>query len=124
MWICDIAHLSFVANLVACIEMSEGFVNVGRVVEFPEGSLKKVVVSGEDVLVICLGGKLYAIANGCTHRGGPLNEGELENGWVVCPWHGGKFDVVTGKVVSPPPMRDVASFEVRIEGAEVFLKRK
>jgi nitrite reductase/ring-hydroxylating ferredoxin subunit len=104
--------------------MSEGFVSVGRVAEFPEGSLKKVVLNGEDVLVTCLGGKLYAIANGCTHRGGPLNEGELENGRVVCPWHGGKFDVSTGKVVSPPPMKDAASFEVRIDGTDVLLKRK
>ena len=104
--------------------MSEGFVNVGRVADFPEGSLKKVAVSGEDVLVVCLGGRLYAIANSCTHRGGPLNEGELEDGKVVCPWHGGQFDLATGKVVSPPPMKDATSFEVRIDGADVFLKRK
>ena len=107
-----------------CIGMNEGFVKVGQVVDFPDGSLKKVSVDGEDVLVVCLSGKLYALANVCTHRGGPLNEGELEDGKVVCPWHGGQFDVATGKVVAPPPMKDLASLEVRIEGTDVLLKRK
>jgi nitrite reductase/ring-hydroxylating ferredoxin subunit len=104
--------------------MSDGYLNVGRIVDFPDGSLKKVVVSGEEVVVACLRGKLYAVSNSCTHRGGPLNEGELENGNIVCPWHGGKFDVATGKVVSPPPMKDVASFDIRIEGTDVLLKKK
>jgi nitrite reductase/ring-hydroxylating ferredoxin subunit len=105
-------------------DMSEGYVNVGRVADFPDGSLKKVVLSGEDVLVACLGGKFYAISNSCTHRGGPLNEGKLEDGKVVCPWHGGQFDVATGKVVTPPPMKDAVAFDVRIEGTNVLLKRR
>ena len=103
--------------------MSEGFVKVGRVADFPDGSLKKVVMGGEEVLIASQGGKLYAISNGCTHRGGPLDEGEVEDGKVVCPWHGGQFDLATGKVVSPPPMKDAVSYEVRVEGTDVFLKK-
>jgi nitrite reductase/ring-hydroxylating ferredoxin subunit len=103
--------------------MSEG-VNVGQVADFPSGSLKKVMVGDEEVVVANVGGKLFAITNKCTHRGGPLNEGELEGSTIVCPWHGGKFDVTEGKVVSPPPMKDEASFNVRIEGTKVLLKKK
>ncbi len=104
--------------------MSEGFVKVGPLTDFPVGSLKKVSVSGEDVLVVNVGGTLYAMTNTCTHRGGPLDEGEVEGSTVTCPWHGGQFDVRTAKVVGPPPMRDEVSFEVHVEGAEVLLKRK
>jgi len=104
--------------------MSEGYVKVGQVAEFPAGSLKKVVFGGEDVLVANVGGKIYAITNTCTHRGGPLNEGELEGSTVICPWHGGQFDVTTGKVVGPPPMKDEIPFDVRIEGSDVLMKRK
>jgi nitrite reductase/ring-hydroxylating ferredoxin subunit len=104
--------------------MGDGYVKVGRVGDFPMGILKKVVVGGEDVVVGNVGGKLYAIVNKCTHRGGPLNEGELEGSTITCPWHGGQFDITTGKVLGPPPMRDEASFDVRIEGSDVLLKKK
>jgi len=104
--------------------MREGCVKVGQAVEFPVSSLKKVVFGGEDVLVANVGGKLYAIPNTCTHRGGPLDEGELEGNIVICPWHGGQFDVTTGKVVGPPPTKDEILFDVRVEGSDVMLKRK
>lgn len=104
--------------------MSDGFVKVGRIEEFLEGKLKKVQVAGEDVVVANVGGKIYAIAGSCTHRGGPLDEGELEGTIVICPWHGGQFDITTGKVVSPPPTKDEAPFDVQISGSDVLLKKK
>ena len=97
---------------------------VGRVDDFPAESLKKVVFGGEDIVVANVGGKLYAMTNTCTHRGGPLDEGELEGNTVICPWHGGGFDVTTGKVVGPPPARDEVPFDVRVEGSDVLLKRR
>ena len=104
--------------------MSEEYVKVGQMAEFPVGSLKKIAFGGEDILVANVGGKLYAIANTCTHRGGPLDEGELEGNNVICPWHGGQFDVTTGKVVGPPPTKDEILFDVRVEGSDVLMKRK
>jgi len=104
--------------------MGDGYVKVGRLSDFPSGSLKKVVVAGEDVVVGNVDGKLYAIAGKCTHRGGPLNEGELEGNTVTCPWHGGQFDLATGKVLAPPPLKDEPSFDVRIEASDVLLKKK
>jgi nitrite reductase/ring-hydroxylating ferredoxin subunit len=104
--------------------MSDGYVKVGQVGDFPAGSLKKVVVNGEDVVVGNVGGKLYAIGDRCTHRGGPLNEGELEGTTVTCPWHGGQFDLANGKVLGPPPLEDEMSFDVMIEASSVLLKKK
>lgn len=104
--------------------MSNGYASVGQLTDFPPGSMKKVIVAGEDVLIGNLGGKLYAITNKCTHRGGPLDEGELEGNTVTCPWHGGQFDFTTGKVLSPPPMRDEAVFDVTIEGSKVLVKKR
>jgi 3-phenylpropionate/trans-cinnamate dioxygenase ferredoxin subunit len=104
--------------------MSEGFVKVGQLSDFPAGSMKKVQVGADGVVVANLEGNLYAITSTCTHRGGPLEEGEIEGTVVVCPWHGGRFDLKTGKVLGPPPMKDEACFEVKLQGSEVLLRKK
>lgn len=104
--------------------MSEVFVRIGTSGDFPPGSKKKVQVNGEDVLVANLSGKIYAIADTCTHRGCSLSEGEIDGTAVICPCHGGHFDLTTGKVIAPPPKRDESSYEVQLQGSDVFLKKR
>jgi nitrite reductase/ring-hydroxylating ferredoxin subunit len=104
--------------------MSEGYVKVGTLSDFPEGKLKKVQVKGVDLVVAHIAGKIHAMTATCTHRGGPLDEGELNGTTVVCPWHGGQFDITTGKVVNPPPMKDESPYETQIQGSDVFLKKR
>ena len=65
--------------------------------------MRAVDVEGEAVLVTrSTNGELCAIASTCSHFGGPLAEGEREGDIVVCPWHGSRFDVCTGKVRGGP----------------------
>ncbi len=59
----------------------------------------------------------------CTHRGGPLHEGNVEDGCIVCPWHGSKFDVVTGSVRSGPASIAQPVYEVRRVNEVVEVKR-
>ena len=112
------------SETVELSDMDESYVKVGMVNDFPSGSLKKVTVGAEEVVIGNIGGQLYAIADKCTHRGGPLNEGELEGTTVTCPWHGGQFNLTNGKVMQPPPMTDAAPYVVKIEASTVFLKKK
>jgi len=49
-----------------------------------------------------LNGKVYALAETCAHLGGPLSEGKIENGCIVCPWHASTFELETGEVFSGP----------------------
>jgi len=98
------------------------YVRVGQLTDFPSGSLKTVEVAGKQVLVANLAGELFAIDNTCTHRGGPLNEGTLEGKVVTCPWHGGQFDVTSGKVVGPPPRIDELTYSVKVQGNDVLIK--
>ena len=104
--------------------MSEGFVKVGDLKDFPAESMKSVQVNGEDVLVASVAERIYAIANTCTHRGCSLSEGELEGTVVVCPCHAGRFDITTGKAIAPPPKKDTTSFEVRLQGTDVLVKKR
>jgi nitrite reductase/ring-hydroxylating ferredoxin subunit len=49
-------------------------------------------VNGKTLAVFNVEGTFYALDNTCTHRGGPLGEGELEESIVTCPWHGWQYD--------------------------------
>ena len=104
--------------------MSEGFAKVGKLSDFPAGSMKKVRVGEEDMLVANVSGSIYAIADACTHRGCSLSEGTLEGNVVTCPCHAGRFDVKIGKVIAPPPKRDESSFEVRMQDSDVLVKKR
>jgi len=68
------------------------------------------------VALFNVSGTIYAIHGTCTHRGGPLGEGELDGLVVTCPWHGARFDVTTGHVIGPPAPQGVPAYKVVVEG--------
>ena len=74
---------------------------------------------GEKVALFNVGGTLYAISDTCTHRGGPLSEGEVNGTDVTCPLHGATFDLTTGSVKGPPASSAVTHYEVQVEGDEI-----
>lgn len=73
----------------------------------------RVDAGGVAVLVIRHEGELRAISDRCTHRGGPLHEGSIEDGCVVCPWHGSRFRLTDGQIDRGPATRPQRAFEVR-----------
>ncbi len=83
-----------------------------------------IVAEVEDhiIAVFRVEGNVYAIDDVCTHDGGPLAEGELEGHAVACPRHGAKFDIRTGEALSMPAIKPTATFEVKVENDEVFVK--
>lgn len=105
------------------VSVSEGFVKIGHLKDFPAGSMKKANLGDEELLVANIEGSIYAITDTCTHRGCSLSDGTMEDGEVICPCHGGRYDLRTGKVVAPPPMRDETSYAVRVDGSDVFVKK-
>ena len=90
--------------------------------ELPSGRSTCVELEGKKIAVFNVDGSFYAIDDTCTHRGGPLSEGDLSGAEVTCPWHGATFDVTNGRVVSPPAPTPVASYEVKVEGEAVMVK--
>lgn len=62
-----------------------------------------------------------AICNSCSHQGGPLGDGYIENGYVMCPWHAYEFDPIDGK---PPGGYDdgVDAFEVEERDDGLYVK--
>ncbi|MDR7521344.1 MAG: non-heme iron oxygenase ferredoxin subunit [Armatimonadota bacterium] len=97
-------------------------IKVANASDLPEGTATAVTVNGMTVALFHRPEGWFAIEGTCTHRGGPLAEGDVEGFVVTCPWHGGQFDVRTGNLVSPPPARPVRAFRVVVEGEDVFLE--
>lgn len=97
-------------------------VKVGSVADIPPGSAKLVEVEGKRIAVFNVGGRYYAIDDTCPHRGGPLSEGTLQGEVVTCPWHGSKFNVTTGAVLTPPARDGVSRHSVRDSGGELSVE--
>ena len=95
------------------------FIKVATTSELAPGQAKKVEVNGKTIALFNLGGSYHAIDNTCTHRGGPLSEGDVEGQVVTCPWHGAKFKVTSGEVLGPPARAGVASYPTRITGSDI-----
>ncbi|MHB1847011.1 MAG: nitrite reductase small subunit NirD [Deltaproteobacteria bacterium] len=86
--------------------------------ELVEGKGRCVTVGGRDVALFRVEGRLFAIDNGCPHRGGPLSEGDVSGCLVYCPLHAWSFDLATG--VSPGnPRARVETYPVRVTDGQV-----
>lgn len=95
------------------------FVKVAKIAEIEPGEARLVEVNGKQIALFNVDGQFFAIDNTCSHKGGPLTEGEVSGHVVTCPWHSGRFDVRTGEVVGPPPQRAVTRYGVRVTGSDI-----
>jgi nitrite reductase (NADH) small subunit len=84
------------------------------------GDVKEFSAGGRPLCIANVGGVIRALDNECPHHGGPLGEGMIEDGKVICPWHGWAFDPVTG--ASSEPDERVRVFPVTTKGDEVFVE--
>ena len=99
--------------------MSE-FIPVAREGDVALGEVKVVEANGKSLaLGHCADGTWGAIDNVCTHDGGVLGEGELEDCLVECPRHGARFDLQTGEVKALPAVFPVNAYPVRVVNGQV-----
>lgn len=99
-----------------------GFVRVCKVSDLPDPGKTVIEVDERMVALFHVQGRFWAIDDLCTHDGGPLAHGTLEDFTIICPRHGAKFDIRTGAVLSMPATRGVAAHEVKVEGGDVWVR--
>ena len=95
------------------------FVKVATTNEIEPSQARLVNVQGKSIALFNVEGQFFALDNTCTHRGGPLAEGEISGHEVTCPLHGATFDIQTGEVLGPPAQRAVARYGVRVTGTDI-----
>jgi len=112
------------------------YVKVASMQDIPEGTMTKIESGGVPVLLVNVGGTVYATAAKCPHLGGDLSKGTLEGSVVQCPRHGSQFDVTDGRIVRwtrwngvLKAMSDVfikerslTTYKVRIDGESVMVE--
>jgi nitrite reductase/ring-hydroxylating ferredoxin subunit len=87
------------------------------------GELRRVRVGEREIVLVNDGGQYLALDGRCTHKPDALlAEGLLFRGAIVCPWHGFRFDVKTGRNVHPGGARPVACVPARVDGDDVLLQ--
>lgn len=91
---------------------------MARASEVAPGQARRVQVGPREVALFNVGGTFLAVDHACPHRGGPLAQGQVEEGVVTCPLHGWAFDLATGRCVTNPQER-VRRYEVRVVGDDV-----
>jgi 3-phenylpropionate/trans-cinnamate dioxygenase ferredoxin subunit len=119
------------------------FIEIGKVNELTDGTMKGVFLQSKDILLARIAGKYYAAAGRCPHMRGFLSRGKLKGTVVTCPMHGSQFDLKDGKVVrwsegagimslagklmsavgiATKKAKPLPIYEVRIEGDRVMAK--
>lgn len=86
----------------------------------PDGQAKEFTLDKKVICIANIAGEYSAMDNVCLHRGGPLGQGTVEDGKIICPWHGWQYDPTTGAVGHNPSVK-VAVYPVKLEGEDVLI---
>jgi nitrite reductase/ring-hydroxylating ferredoxin subunit/uncharacterized membrane protein len=87
-----------------------------------EGTMMRVQAADDAVLLVRQHGRVCALAHSCSHLGGPLSEGTLKEGSVICPWHGSEFSLDDGRVLNGPATQPQPCFVARERDGYVEIK--
>jgi nitrite reductase/ring-hydroxylating ferredoxin subunit/uncharacterized membrane protein len=119
-------HLSFIrgvgVNHTAFEDAVTEWTDVAAVAELNPDKPLRVSANGVPVVLVHHDGSVRALSATCVHAGGPLDEGEIIEGCIRCPWHSSKFSLADGQVVRGPAALDQPAWEVRIDGGRVHVR--
>jgi 3-phenylpropionate/trans-cinnamate dioxygenase ferredoxin component len=95
------------------------FFEIASVAELPQGERLFIEAAGRSIVIFNLAGNFYAIGDVCSHDSGPVGDGEIEDHEIICPRHGARFDIRTGKATALPAVVDIPSYPVRVMGDRI-----
>lgn len=93
---------------------------IGKVADLKQKEIQQIEVGGERIALSYQEGRFGAISGKCLHVGGPLGEGCIHEGYVVCPWHGWRFHRISGEATPGIPAA-VPRYEIKQEGEDLYI---
>lgn len=95
------------------------FIAIAPTSELGDGERIFVEIDNLPIVIFKVSGEYFAIGDVCTHDDGPLGDGDIEEHEVVCPRHGARFDIRTGKALTLPAVVDIPAYPTRIINSQV-----
>lgn len=95
------------------------YVPVASVDELPNGERLFMEIDGQPIVIFNLGGLYYAIGDLCSHDDGPVGEGMVDGEEIICPRHGARFDLRTGKALRMPAVKGIPAYPVRVVDGKI-----
>jgi 3-phenylpropionate/trans-cinnamate dioxygenase ferredoxin component len=95
------------------------YIEIASLDQISNGERLFLEIGGKPVVLFNLAGKLFAIGDICSHDNGPLGDGSVEGNEVICPRHGARFNLATGKATSLPALTDIPVYPVRLVGGMI-----
>jgi 3-phenylpropionate/trans-cinnamate dioxygenase ferredoxin component len=95
------------------------FLEIAPADQLPVGERLFIDVGGKSIVIFNLAGGLFALGDVCSHDNGPVGDGEIEENEIICPRHGARFDIGTGKATSLPAVVDIPAYPVRVRNGMI-----
>ncbi len=91
--------------------------------DLPEDGVAKATIRKKEFAIVRKGGRFYCLDGICTHEGGPLGEGTLQDGMLVCPWHEGRYRPEDGTADPETDwVTDTKTFKTKVEDGHVWIE--
>jgi 3-phenylpropionate/trans-cinnamate dioxygenase ferredoxin subunit len=90
------------------------YIDIAPISDLPNGERLFLEIEGKSLVIFNIADQFFAIGDICSHDDGPVGEGDLEGYNIVCPRHGGEFDVRTGQAVQMPAVVDIPAYPIRV----------
>tara|TARA_B000000441_G_C21722567_1_gene340167 strand:- start:969 stop:1286 length:318 start_codon:yes stop_codon:yes gene_type:complete len=103
--------------------MTENYIQVADITDIDLNNSLSVDVDGQAILICNTENGVFAVEDRCTHADIPLCGGQIVGNFITCPLHGAVFDLSDGSVQSPPAFEDLETYEVKIDGTSVSVKK-
>ena len=90
------------------------YLEIAPTSDLPNGERLFIEVEGKSLVIFNIADQFFAIGDVCSHDDGPVGDGDIEGFNIVCPRHGGEFDVRTGQAVQMPAVVDIPAYPVKV----------